>query len=168
MVHQHPRFHPGLLSFLLLGLVSCQYPLVSRAYTRAPTGHPCCTWEIQHCSMSGVRPGLPAECSAGHRSTDVDCDDFCCLGHAFFDPCLGFIIGGHCNRGSEDSSARDSDGDGLNNSDETCGKGHQLRRGLRPRSAGHGSQPAAQGSVPRARLDAGTNAHARRCPGHGQ
>lgn len=118
MAHQRPRLHPGLLSCLLLGLVCCQTPLVSRAHTRAPTGHPCCTWEIQHCSMSGVRPGLPAECSAGHRSTAVDCGDFfCCV----FNPCPGFIIGGHCNRGFEDSSARDSDGDGLNDSDETCG-----------------------------------------------
>ena len=95
--------------------------MVSQAHTTAPTGHQCCTWEIEHCTMGGVRPGLPASCNAGHRTTDVSCGVGCCLLNIFTDPCPGFIIGGECSRAFETSTAADGDGDGLNDSVETCG-----------------------------------------------
>ncbi|HEY0707313.1 MAG TPA: hypothetical protein VGG33_10965, partial [Polyangia bacterium] len=94
---------------------------ISRAHTSAPTGHSCCSWKLEHCSMGAVRPGLPASCSEGHRATDADCDTLCCLGSIFTDPCPGFVFGGACGRAFEASTSSDADGDGLNDSAETCG-----------------------------------------------
>jgi uncharacterized repeat protein (TIGR01451 family) len=126
---------PGRLALVvLLAATACQRPgdtelpkapaaevqVVQQAHTSAPTGHTCCTWELEHCSMAGTA-GLPAQCSQGHRTTDVSCDFLCCLGHIFSDPCPGFIIGSECSRAFETAAATDGDGDGLSDDAEVCG-----------------------------------------------